>query len=122
MNSEKVKEIKKVLEEEQFNTINHHQKEGKSIKISFADILTLINELESENKRLKRSINSIQKGFDNGEFISKDCKISGLKQFAEKLQKELPCQDYTFNGITYSMILTSSMKCVIDKLLKDYGI
>lgn len=53
MESEKVKEIKKVLEEGQFNTINHHQKEGKPIKISFADILTLINELESENKELR---------------------------------------------------------------------
>lgn len=53
MESEKVQEIKKVLEEGQFNTINHHQKEGKPIKISFADILTLINELESENKELR---------------------------------------------------------------------
>ena len=59
MNSEKVKEIKKVLEEGQFNTINHHQKEGKPIKISFADILTLINELESENERLNEEINQI---------------------------------------------------------------
>lgn len=43
-----------------------------------------------------------------------------VKEFAEKLQKELPCRDYTFNGNTYSMILTSSMKYVIDKLLKEY--
>lgn len=43
-----------------------------------------------------------------------------VKEFAEKLQKELPCRDYTYNGNTYSMILTSSMKYVIDKLLKEY--
>lgn len=43
-----------------------------------------------------------------------------VKEFAEKLQKELPCRDYTFNGNTYSMILTSSVKYVIDKLLKEY--
>ena len=43
-----------------------------------------------------------------------------VKEFAEKLQKELPCRDYTFNGITYSMVLTSSMKYVLDKLLKEY--
>lgn len=43
-----------------------------------------------------------------------------VKEFAEKLQKELPCRDYTFNGIIYSMILTSSVKYVIDKLLKEY--
>ena len=45
-----------------------------------------------------------------------------VEEFAEKLQKELPCRDYTFNGITYSMILTSSMKYVIDKLLKEYEV
>lgn len=43
-----------------------------------------------------------------------------VKEFADKLQKELPCRDYTFNGNTYSMILTSSMKYGIDKLLKEY--
>lgn len=52
MEREKVKKIKKVLEEGQFNTITHHQKEGNPIKISFADILIYINELESENERL----------------------------------------------------------------------
>lgn len=47
-------------------------------------------------------------------------KKNAVKEFAEKLQKELPCRDYTFNGIIVSMILTSSMKYVIDKLLKEY--
>lgn len=54
MNIEKVKEIKKVLEEGQFNTIKHHQHKGNPILISFADILTLINEFESENERLSK--------------------------------------------------------------------
>lgn len=43
-----------------------------------------------------------------------------VEEFAERLQKGLPCRDYTFNGNTYSMILTPSMKYVIDKLLKEY--
>lgn len=43
-----------------------------------------------------------------------------VEEFAQKIQKELPCRDYTFNGNTYSMILTPSMKYVIDKLLKEY--
>lgn len=47
-------------------------------------------------------------------------KKQAVKEFAKKLQKELPCRDYTFNGNTYSMILTSSIKFVIDKLLKEY--
>ncbi|HAQ29238.1 MAG TPA: hypothetical protein DCQ76_05905, partial [Ruminococcaceae bacterium] len=42
-----------------------------------------------------------------------------IEEFAKKLQKELPCRDYTFNGITYSMVLTSNIKYVIDKLLKE---
>lgn len=50
----------------------------------------------------------------------KEYKRQAVKEFAEKLQKELPCRDYTYNGNTYSMILTSSMKYVIDKLLKEY--
>lgn len=52
-------------------------------------------------------------------YIEKE-KRNAVKEFAEKLQKELPCRDYTFNGNTYSMILTSSIKYVIDKLLKEY--
>ncbi len=63
MDSQKVKEIKKVLEEGQFNTIKHHQHEGKPILISFADILTLINELETENKwlvgKVKEKVNEM---------------------------------------------------------------
>lgn len=47
-------------------------------------------------------------------------KRQAVKEFAEKLQKELPCRDYTFYGNTYSMVLTSSVKYVIDKLLKEY--
>lgn len=47
-------------------------------------------------------------------------KKNAVKEFAEKLQKELPCRDYTLNGITFSMILASSMKYAIDKLLKEY--
>lgn len=43
-----------------------------------------------------------------------------IEEFAEKLQKELPCRDYTFDGITYSMVLTSNIKYVIDKLLKEF--
>ena len=49
-----------------------------------------------------------------------EIKNEAVKEFAEKLQTELPCRDYIFNGNTYSMILTSSMKYVIDKLLKEY--
>ena len=49
----------------------------------------------------------------------KEYKRQAVKEFAEKLQKELPQRDYTFNGTTYSMVLTSNIKYVIDKLLKE---
>lgn len=64
----------------------------------------------------------------NEDFAAKHCYMKCdiakilVKEFAEKLQRELPCRDYTFNGDTYSMVLTSSIKYVIDKLLKEYGI
>lgn len=57
MNSEKVKEIKTALE---FNAgIEHHDKlsyiDGYKCKVvAYADILTLINEMESENERLRK--------------------------------------------------------------------
>ena len=64
----------------------------------------------------------------NEDFATKHCYMKCdiakilVKEFAEKLQRELPCRDYTFNGDTYSMVLTSSIKYIIDKLLKEYGI
>ena len=53
MNSEKVKEIKKALEQNNayIPFINEHYNWDE---ISYADILTLINELESENERLMK--------------------------------------------------------------------
>lgn len=56
MNSEKVKEIKKALEDNA--NYEHHNKlsyiDGYKCKtVDYADILTLINELESENKELR---------------------------------------------------------------------
>ena len=52
MNSEKVKEIKRALEQNNayIPFINEHYNWDE---ISYADILTLINELESENKELR---------------------------------------------------------------------
>ena len=56
MESEKVKEIKKALEDNA--NYEHHNKLGyidgyKCKTVTYADILTLINELESENEILK---------------------------------------------------------------------
>ena len=58
MESEKVKEIKKALEDnadrEHYNSL-WYMDDCKCITVAYADILTLINELESENERLNKS-------------------------------------------------------------------
>ena len=78
-----------------------------------------------ENEKLKIYNDKLCQGiyWGNGEHFSisiEKAKQNAVKEFVDKLQKELPCRDYTFNGNTYSMILTSSVKYVIDKLLKEY--
>ena len=139
MESKKVKEIKKVLEEGQFNTITHHQKEGKPILVNFADILTLINELESENEScyevladLKAIIkqqndriaelekeNMILQGTKNRLTFTDRIKIAdnartiALKQFAERLQEK--CE---FNYKEYCCEATVSAND-IDETLKE---
>ena len=59
MNSEKVKEIKKALEynvlSEFMNRLPYADEFNKLKMVSFEDILTLINELESDNERLNKS-------------------------------------------------------------------
>ena len=52
MESEKVKEIKKALELNEYYAIEYFPKSGEPKIFTFTDILTLINELESENERL----------------------------------------------------------------------
>ena len=56
MNSEKVKEIKKALEQNDDNGIMYEVNDQKRTCkfIRHKDILTLINELESENERLSK--------------------------------------------------------------------
>lgn len=92
-------------------------KAAREERIEFEQRISLLN------NELNREL------FEHKAFIEKTAievgrlkaeKAQAVKEFAEKLQKELPCRDYTFSGITFSMILTSSMKYVIDKLLKEY--
>ena len=71
MNSEKVKEIKKKLKQ-----------------IDVNDILTLINELESENERLKTQLAQANAGIVN----CSGCKlveINAVNEFAEKVKNKL---------------------------------
>ena len=99
MESEKVKEIKKVLE----CIVNAN---GSKIEINYygdlhADILTLINELEKENETKTDTITDLLK---KQEFYEKE----KLKQFAERLKEKIKAIadyynddvfDYSYNGI-----------------------
>ena len=78
MNSEKVKEIKELL--------LRKAKEYESQTL--LDILTLINELESENERLKILLAQANAGIVN----CSGCKLvelNAVKDFAEKLKNKL---------------------------------
>ena len=77
-----------------------------------------IAELESENKRLNKAINNVQKGFDNGEFISKDCQTRTLKQFV--VQAKERCHNYYPSIDHYCCSEKAVSVKDIDELLKEY--
>lgn len=92
MNSEKVKEIKEALEHNAKSGIGYDSGE-KFCDIWFVDILNLINELESENKRLQdlcnKTYEDLTKEIDRLEKETKQ-----LKQFAERLKESLNDMEY----------------------------
>ena len=86
MESEKVKEIKKALEDNA--NYKHHNKLGyidgyKCKTVAFADILTLINELESENEMLKILVDIANERTYRKKFI---------EEWRKEYQKELDKQ------------------------------
>lgn len=104
MESEKVKEIKKALEDNKTDHLPYI--DGWKCKfVEYADILALINELESENAKLKQHKRELQGGQqdltkriaelekENAKYKRKlttnqwvqEIRKEALKQFAEKL-------------------------------------
>lgn len=92
MESEKVKEIKEKLQEEIFiaNRFGYNLRKVPTEELE--KILTLINELESENEELKQHKRELQ---DAKQDLTKRIaelkkeKIEQLKQFAESICREL---------------------------------
>lgn len=84
MNSEEVKEIKEKLQEEIFIANSFGDKLRKVPTKELEKILTLINELEDENERLKDEVKARQ-GF-----------IYSVKEFTERSAIELSNNDLTF--------------------------
>ena len=136
MESEKVKEIKKALEQNDDNGIMYEVNDKKRICkfIHHKDILTLINELESENERLKTQLAQANAGIVN----CSGCKlveINAVRDFAEKLKNKL-FEFFQDNeeldgkisvGLLYVDVIGVEAKDgtiislgLIDKLLKEY--
>lgn len=132
MESEKVKEIKELL--------LRKAKEYESQTL--LDILTLINELESENERLNKSDTSKEESSIEYYNLYKDFKrenqqlkdriaelenenVKQLKQFAERLKEKFDEQKYFYETASIShrnislTALNTAYRC-LDETLKEY--
>ena len=107
MNSEKVKEIKELLKRK--------AKEYESQ--THLDILTLINELESENKSLQdlcnKTYEDLTKEIDR---LEKE-NVKQLKQFAERLKGKL--QDFGDGGEKGAYITEKDIDETLKEFIKD---
>lgn len=89
MNSEKVEEIKKALQDHSIEKLKYQ--DGIKIKeLDFFDILTYINELESENERLNKSDTSKEESSIEYYNLYRDFKRENqkLKDRIAELEKE----------------------------------
>ena len=121
MESKKVKEIKKVLEsfaeaDKQMTLWQNPIPNGEKhcIEIKYADILTYINELESENESCHEVLADLKAIIkQQNDRIAELEKENGkqLKQFAERVKMEFY---YEFDEL-----IPSIMSDKIDKILKE---
>ena len=77
---EKVKEIKEALELNKYFAIEYFSKSGEPKIFTFTDLLTLINELESENEALWKGVKRLKKRYK--ETITKNADEC-VKKFCE---------------------------------------
>ena len=111
MNSKKVKEIKESLQQEIHLTEYVDRAYSENVRLDLLkDILTLINELESENERLKTQLAQANAGIVN----CSGCKlveINAVNEFAEKVKAKSYVNDYCREVVEIEKI---------DELLKEY--
>ena len=127
MESEKVKEIKKALQEtidgklstEYLTVCEISCCPRLDIDKLFSDILTLINELESENERLKILLAQANAGIVN----CSGCKLvelNAVKEFAERLKEKFKGQGILFYDKAKDCHYYRSIGKEIDELLEEY--
>ena len=118
MESEKVKEIKESLQQEIHITeyVDRAYAENVSLDL-LKDILTLINELESENKSLQdlcnKTYEDLTKEIDR---LEKE-NVKQLKQFAERLKGKL--QDFGDGGEKGAYITEKDIYETLKEFIKD---
>ena len=120
MNSEKVKEIKKALEDNKTDHLPYID-EWKCKFVEYADILTLINELESENETLKFNIQETEKASFN--IIQMDGNLvienQQLKDRIAELEKEI--EENAFYSKGYAQGIKNTYEVVIPEKLKQFA-
>lgn len=121
MNSEKVKEIKKALEQNDDNGIIYEVNGNKCVCkfIHHKDILILINELESENERLKTQLAQANAGIVN----CSGCRLvelNAVREFAEKLKEKVLNYCGTEEENHYYDVSKEGACEEIDETLKEY--
>ena len=128
MESEKVKEIKEALEQNDDNGIMYEVNDKKRICkfIHHKDILTLINELESENERLKKDCADIANDYQEmgGFYYEEAQKNQQLKDKVTELEsenKELRVVVDIANERTYRKKFTDEWRKEYQKELDKQG-
>ena len=120
MESEKVKEIKKSLQQEIHlaEYVDSAYSENVSLDL-LKDVLTLINKLESENEILKTQLAQANAGIVN----CSGCKlveINAVKEFAEKLKEKVLNYCGTEEENHYYDVSKEGACEEIDETLKEY--
>ena len=131
MNSEKVKEIKKVLEQNAKTCLLYDFEKNTDCKVFQCKyILDYINELESENKRLKQSNKNIL--FVNEKVINENEKLkeyikgneADAKTFVNGWHKDLETElkkfAETFKEKLLKPHIYMSEQIIIDEVLKEF--
>jgi hypothetical protein len=117
MNSEKVKEIKKALQDHSIEKLKYQ--DGIKIKeIDFIDILTLINELEKENEILQGTKDRLT--FAERINIVNNAVEIKLKQFAERLKEKIVSMKWAREDTNEKLIKQGATIKAIDETLKEF--